>query len=63
MSDVAAADLLTWLLLGLQAAITAACGVLLTRRHKRDIAQLYRSIHRTALALLLAAALPVSHPA
>ncbi|GAB1339828.1 hypothetical protein ACE1SV_64180 [Streptomyces sp. E-15] len=56
---MAAADLLTWLLLVLQSAITVACAVLLARRHTRDVAQLDRSIHRAALALLIAAAMPL----
>ncbi|MET9849693.1 hypothetical protein ACFZC6_30605 [Streptomyces ossamyceticus] len=49
---------LTWLLLALQLLTTAASGVLLARRGKRDASRLDRSIRRTAPVLLIAGALP-----
>ncbi|WP_327347452.1 hypothetical protein [Streptomyces europaeiscabiei] len=55
-----AADLLTWLLLVLQILTTAASGVLLARRGKRDASRLDRDIRRTAPALLIAGMLPLS---
>lgn len=60
VTDVNAADVLTWLLLALQILTTAASGVLLARRGKRDASRLDRSIRRTAPALLIAGMLPLS---
>ncbi|MDF3142487.1 MULTISPECIES: hypothetical protein [unclassified Streptomyces] len=54
-----AAGLLTWLLLALQILTTAASGVLLARRGKRDAPRLDRSMRRTAPALLTAGVVPL----
>ncbi|WP_328478411.1 hypothetical protein OHS71_08415 [Streptomyces sp. NBC_00377] len=52
-------EALVWTLIVLGDLATAACAVHLTRRHRRDAANLVRFIHRTAPVLLAAGLLPL----
>ena len=50
---------LAWALVGVQAVVTIACAVHVVRRHRHDATGLPRTVHRTALVLLVACALPL----
>ncbi|KOU59448.1 hypothetical protein ADK57_33315 [Streptomyces sp. MMG1533] len=52
-------DAVVWTLVILGELATAWCAVRLTRRHHRDPAGLVRSLHRTALILLVAGLVPI----
>ncbi|MFD3920189.1 hypothetical protein [Streptomyces sp. NPDC058595] len=53
-------DALAWTLIILGDLAVAACAVHLARRHRRDVAGLARSLHRSAPVLLAVGLLPVS---